>query len=141
MSGLDWWSVARLTGYSSGGAAYNGAMAILKNLPREDTGDLRILEGERLSAMQDALWKRCMRGDEWAIDRVLKIMDRRAKLLGLDKPPEEQKVDITLRIRQVAEQEGIDPDIAVATALRLLQDRVPAYALTEPRTVEAKVAT
>ena len=31
-----------------------------------------------------ALWRRVQNGDERAIDRVLRIMERRAKLLGLD---------------------------------------------------------
>jgi len=44
------------------------------------------LELERLDVMLLALWRRVQNGDERAIDRALKIEERRAKLLGLDAP-------------------------------------------------------
>ena len=47
------------------------------------------------------------------------IMDRRAKLLGLDAP---QKVDHEHRIRMLAEANGFDPDEAVEEARRVLRE-------------------
>jgi predicted transcriptional regulator len=48
--------------------------------------EMRQLELERLDIMMMGLWEQSESGDVAAIDRVLKIMERRAKLLGLDSP-------------------------------------------------------
>jgi len=52
--------------------------------------------GACLDELQDAVWETAADGDLHALDRVLAIMARRAKLLGLDAPhgtPEEPKLD------------------------------------------------
>ena len=51
--------------------------------------DLRQLELLRLDQLQAAHYKAAMNGDSAAAQRVLAIMDRRAKLLGLDSAGEE----------------------------------------------------
>ena len=51
-----------------------------------DANDLRAEELSRLDAMLGGLWADARRGNVSAIDRVLKIMERRARLLGLDAP-------------------------------------------------------
>jgi len=48
--------------------------------------DLRAEEVSRLDAMMVGLWPAARNGAVSAIDRVVKIMERRAKLLGLDAP-------------------------------------------------------
>lgn len=48
--------------------------------------DLVELENERLDAMMQNIFDQAQRGSMDHIDTVLKIMDRRAKLLGLDAP-------------------------------------------------------
>lgn len=48
--------------------------------------ELRAEEVSRLDGMLEAVWKKAIKGDVQAIDRVLKIGERRAKLLGLDAP-------------------------------------------------------
>jgi hypothetical protein len=52
----------------------------------EDVTSYRTLEAERLNALQVAIWDRAIEGDLKALDRVLAVMARRAKLLGLDQP-------------------------------------------------------
>jgi hypothetical protein len=47
---------------------------------------VRELELTRLDAMLLPLWRRVQAGEEKAIDRALRIMERRARLLGLDAP-------------------------------------------------------
>jgi hypothetical protein len=49
---------------------------------------VRQLELERLDAMQIASFQKAVRGETAAVDTVLRIMDRRAKLLGLNAPSE-----------------------------------------------------
>lgn len=50
----------------------------------EDVEDVVNLELERLDALQLIAWRRAKDGDLGAIDRILKIMERRAQYLGLD---------------------------------------------------------
>lgn len=56
----------------------------LKSCRDEPARELRQLELLRLDQLQAAHYKAAMGGDATAISRVLSIMDRRAKLLGLD---------------------------------------------------------
>lgn len=46
--------------------------------------ELLLMELDRLDALQDAVWVNAMDGDEKSVETVLKIIDRRAKFLGLD---------------------------------------------------------
>jgi len=56
----------------------------LNERAREEADVIVRLELERLDALQAALWDQAMSGHLGAVDRVLRIMERRAKLLGLD---------------------------------------------------------
>ena len=62
------------------------ALGIINEKLSEATEELRTLEVHRIDAMIVVLWPRVLRGDYQAIDRVVKLMERRAKLLGLDAP-------------------------------------------------------
>ena len=79
----------------------------------EPATQLRDMEVARLDRLLAAHWGKATKGDVNATRMVLTIMDRRAKLLGLDAP---QKLDVTGWIREMAEAEGIDPDQAVRDA-------------------------
>ncbi|MHB8491191.1 MAG: hypothetical protein ACYDA6_03110 [Solirubrobacteraceae bacterium] len=50
-------------------------------------------------------------------DRVFRIGERRARILGLDQPV---RIDIDMLIRQLAVQMGYDPEEAVATAAEVI---------------------
>lgn len=53
---------------------------------RADAAELRALELARLDDAQRAIWDRVEDGHLPSIDRLLRISERRAKLLGLDAP-------------------------------------------------------
>jgi len=75
--------------------AYRAVMRSLKRLNEtinEEALEVRRLELERLDAMLIALWPQARKGNQGAVDRVLRIMERRAKFLGIDAPT---KQDIT----------------------------------------------
>ena len=55
----------------------------IRDIPREEADELRALERHRLDALQQAVWTDAARGDLRALDRVLAIMDRRARYFGL----------------------------------------------------------
>lgn len=78
----------------------------LSDIPRQEADELRAQEVTRLDKLQRACWTPAMDGDLAAIGRALRIIDRRAKMLGLDAP---QQVEVT----------GVDVDLD-ATVERLL---------------------
>jgi hypothetical protein len=57
----------------------------LREIVHEPAERLRQLELQRLDEMQRAIFAQACGGDTTAIQTVLKIMDRRARLEGLDK--------------------------------------------------------
>lgn len=62
------------------------AMAEAKAQVSADAADLKAEEISRLDGMLRGLWADARKGNHGAVDRVLKIMERRAKMLGLDAP-------------------------------------------------------
>ena len=87
-SGLSYSEIAKQLGISKGGC-YKVVQRALADVQKElddNAGMLCVEEADRLNSLQTALWDSAMEGDIMVIDRVLRIMERRAKLLGLDKP-------------------------------------------------------
>ena len=66
------------------------SLAEIAKQTAESAEQLRAIELQRLDALQAALWADAMRGDEQKTDRVLKVMTRRATLLGLDAPTKQE---------------------------------------------------
>ena len=65
------------------------------------------------------MWDKAMGGDGWAVDRVLAIMDQRARYIGLYAPLQERITVIT--------EETVDAAIAERRAkLELLQGSIVA---------------
>jgi len=87
-AGLGWDAIAKQLGYSSAARAYEQFMSFMKDYPREDAVAARDLEADRYDQLQRAIWAKCLKGDTWSIDRALKLMDQRARLLGLNLPPQ-----------------------------------------------------
>lgn len=59
---------------------------MLRRDQREAVAELRELEATRLDALQYGVWDAAVDGVHQVINDVLRIMDRRAKLYGLDAP-------------------------------------------------------
>lgn len=83
----------------------------------------RQLHLERLDAMMQAAWPKALAGNESSASIVLRCMERSSKLLGLDAP---QKVDITHRLRLLAEAEGLDYQELLAEANDVIKRLPPA---------------
>lgn len=82
--GWGFQAIADEIGWKSHVSAYEAVRKALRDTLQEPADELRILEVERL----DALWRKAMARMDidhlWALDRCLKIMERRAQMLGLD---------------------------------------------------------
>lgn len=63
---------------------------LLKDTKAEAAEEIRTLELARLDTAQVAIWAQVRQGNHGAIDRLLRIMERRAKLLGLDAPARQE---------------------------------------------------
>ena len=97
MSGASYKEISKRVGVSSP-TAYQyvkKALADLRDKNTETAIQLRALEVMRMDKMMEALWNRAVEGDEKAIDTILKIQARKARLLGLDAP---EKVDTTMSV-------------------------------------------
>lgn len=84
------------------------ALMQLNALEQTTAEELRRVEVERLDALLDALWTQAtspgMKGQTFAVDRVLSIMERRSRLLGLDAPARSQQEtsgNTTIRVEYV----------------------------------------
>jgi len=62
------------------------ALADLAETTESKTAEWRAIELDRLDELHRAIWDKAVGGDLAAFDRVLKRMERRAKLLALDAP-------------------------------------------------------
>lgn len=90
---------------------------------RESAKALRELQNQQLDEMQLGIWKEVRKGDEKKLDRMLRIMERRAKLNALDSPLE---IDVSVKgerevvLGAIAEALENFPEAreAVANALR-----------------------
>lgn len=78
--------------YSTVGRDLTTVMAAVRKETVDAAGSVRDLEVARLDMMLSALWPKALKGETLVIDRVLRIMERRAALLGLDAPV---KTDLT----------------------------------------------
>lgn len=62
------------------------AYAELNAQQQAEAAEARTLEAARLDDVQASFWQRARSGDVKAAQTVLRVMERRAKLLGLDAP-------------------------------------------------------
>jgi len=104
--------------------AHKDLMRALKNAKTDleaSAETMLQMELERLNEMQRRLWTKVLQGEESAVDRVLKIMQRRAKYLGLDSPDE-------IRARM---------DVGLDTLLPQLMEALSAYPEARAAAAEA----
>lgn len=83
-AGYGYQVIAKQCGYASRGAAYTAVQRELARTIQQPADDVRKLELERLNDLFIPLYAKALKGDTWSTDRCLKIMERRAALLGLD---------------------------------------------------------
>lgn len=103
-AGVTLREIAIQLGYSHHSGAQYAVDAALKNTYIEPNEDLRKLELERLDLLMVPLFMQARQSNLGAVDRVLKIMERRARLTGLDKP-----VAFSVDWREEAKRHGLDP--------------------------------
>lgn len=91
-AGYTFDEIARNLGYKTPQGAYLAYHRALKRtLIKAGTEEARATEIDRLDRLQRGIWATAVAGNPQAVSAVLKLMDRRAKLLGLDAPTKIQQ--------------------------------------------------
>jgi hypothetical protein len=83
---FTWRAIAESVGYASGAGALKAYMRAIKRQQQEPVEAALFMELSRLDELQSTYWEPAVQGNMRAGEFVLKIMDRRAKFLGLDAP-------------------------------------------------------
>lgn len=91
IQGYTFIQIASEVGFSGPSGAWQAYQRIKSEVIFESIEEARHLEIMRLDELHLAVWDRALSGDLPSANCVLKIMDRRAKLLGLDKP---EKIEV-----------------------------------------------
>ena len=79
--------------YSSKSVAWKAIDRAVKAIPAESAIRVKDLELQRLDVALMAIWPAVRRGDTFSIDRMLAIMNRRARYLGLDEKLEDDNTE------------------------------------------------
>lgn len=93
--GLTYSEIAQQVGYSDHVGAMRAVKRGMQKALQEPADELREIEASRLDLAQAKVWPKVEQGDMKAIATLLRIMERRAKLLGLDAPTVIQQ-DVTV---------------------------------------------
>ena len=87
-AGKTYVEIMAALGISKGAAvkAVQRGLAEIKEETSRDAEELRAIESARLDTAQAAIWAQVLKGDLGAVDRFVRLSQRRAALLGLDAP-------------------------------------------------------
>lgn len=107
LAGVDYQTIAERVGYNSRQAAWKAVNSAIQKTIKPAAEEVKQMQLARLDAMLKALWPSVLSGHLGSIDRVLRIEERRARLLGLDAPV---KTDITSGGEKIKAYIGISPD-------------------------------
>ena len=128
-AGLTWQRIAEEVGYADHTGAYAAYKRAIKRTMQQPADELRDAELDRIDRLQLAAWPKAMKGDERSILVIVRLMERRAKLLGLDAPTRIQQ-DVTTWTGD----ESIDRAVKDLAALLTANDAISAVesAMAEP---------
>ena len=126
-SGATWDAIAEVVGYSNASGAFKAYQRAMVRTLQQPAEELRDAEIDRLDRLQRAFWFEAI-GDRdnppnlRAADFILRVIDRRSKLLGLDAPTRVQAEvinydasSIESDIERIAYQlRGVDQGVTLA---------------------------
>lgn len=101
-AGVSYDMIAQQLGYSNKSSAHRAVSKLLDSTEKEVVGDLREMELRRLDDLFRSMYPMALKGNFAAVDKCLKIMERRSKITGLD-APEKTQSDVRQIIKVVYE--------------------------------------
>ncbi len=120
--GVSFIAIAKKLGYSGPAGAYRAVMTAIQKTLQEPADELRKIELERLDVMQAAAWWAASNGEPHAIDRVLRIMERRAKYMGLDAPTQYEHI-LREEAERISAYTGKSADALLAEAKAMIAEK------------------
>ena len=121
--GLTFDLIAERLGYANASGAQKAYERACSRIVHDDVVAIRKAEMDRLDIAQAAIWNEVLQGTISAVVALMKIMERRARLLGLDMPVKTQ-LEVTHYDRDT-----IDAEVA---RLVSLLDSQPTRAMDTP---------
>lgn len=76
-----------------------------RTLADQGVEELKQLERERLDEVIKSLWPDVQKGKYKAIELLIKVMERRAKMEGIDAPERQVSIDLTSQLERLSPQE------------------------------------
>jgi hypothetical protein len=134
-SGATFDVIAHALKYADRSAAAKAVRRALAATVQEPAAELRRLELERCDAMTLALWPAVLEGDAEAIRACLRVMLRRAQMLGLDAPAK-SRVEVITHDAFSAAMEELEAEIA-ELEIQAGDRRKPGRATARPRAARA----
>lgn len=98
LSGMTWEAIQAQMGYRSVRGPAMAVERLLGRIEHEGAAQLRAVESRRLDELLAGVWPKAIAGDTDAVRTVLRISERRSKLLGLDAP-------VQVAVEGIGEQE------------------------------------
>lgn len=140
-SGATYDQIAAEVGYTNRGSAYRAVKTELGRRKLDDPPDVHDLDDRRLDSMLLALWRKAMNGDGWAVDRILRIMELRARPDPADAPdgPVQRSVESDLARLPAEQRDGALAATARALARNVDQGNTPSACARELRAVLAEL--
>ena len=108
VSGKSITAIQKELGFPDNESVYAALDEALSKIPKPDIEKYRKIEERRLDALQEALWTEAMGGKYKAVYAVLRIMEHRAKLLGLNAPQVIETRELNLKGIIIHMEEGAD---------------------------------
>lgn len=102
--GLTWDLIAQRVGYKHPASARDAYMRASARIVRDDVEAIRRTEEDRLDLAQSAIWAKVLQGDLTAVNTLVRVMERRAKLLGLDQPVRIQAEVVTYDANGISDE-------------------------------------
>lgn len=84
--GKTWQQIADAVSYATAMGAWKAYQRACQRTLQEPTDEARRIELDRLDALQRTYWEPAVEGNLRAADFVLRVIDRRARILGIDAP-------------------------------------------------------
>ena len=142
ISGMSYPEISASLAYGGPGNAHRAVkrrIAELQSACSEAAAEVKAMELSRLDEMLAGLWDKAKTGDPQAIDRVLKIQERRAAYEGLD-TPKALKLEVARELSSVMDRltAALPADVLEQVLAVIIGESGPAAAEAAP--VEAPEA-
>lgn len=84
LSGMDYGEIAARLGYKDKSGAWRAVQGELRKARQDRADEVIALDLARTDRLLHAMWGKAIAGDTAAFDRVVKVLERRARYFGLD---------------------------------------------------------